>query len=333
MFIYTVKSGDTLSSISRMFGVPSNKIASDNTLLNPSRLAVGQSLVIMSNEQRYVLSAGQTLFSVASEFGIPLEDLLAANPDLNPISLQVGDVISIPQPRNFNRRPALINGYAYPTISSDSLSCSLPFLTFLSPFSYSLTTDGEIIAPKGAESDLVYSAVRSSVMPLMTVTNIFDGTFSTEVLSAILADGEARERLIASIIFELADKGYYGVNLDMEYIAPEDRETYNDFLRELADRLHEGGYILVTALAPKYRADQQGILYESHDYKFQGEVADYIIIMTYEWGAPRYNIFCIHFLIMQMPQQKAAQGIPRAATLITYYTTGRCGFGCKQKRC
>ena len=66
MFIYTVKSGDTLNGISSMFGVPVKKIATDNTLLSPSRLAVGQSLVIMSDERRYVLREGQTLFSVAS---------------------------------------------------------------------------------------------------------------------------------------------------------------------------------------------------------------------------------------------------------------------------
>lgn len=282
MFIYTVKSGDTLNGISAMFGVPVKKIAADNTLLNPARLAVGQSLVIMSDERRYVLREGQTLFSVASEFGVPLKTLLEANPDLNPISLQPGDIIIIPQTRNFPRRPALLNGYAYPTITSESLDCALAFLTFLSPFSYSMTTDGEIIAPRG--EDLIYRAVRSAVMPLMTVTNIFDGTFSTEVLSAVLADGRSRERLIASIIYELESKGYYGVNLDMEYIAPDDRESYNAFLKELADRVHDGGYVLVTALAPKYRADQQGILYESHDYETQGRIADYCVIMTYEWG-------------------------------------------------
>lgn len=318
MFIYTVKSGDTLNGISAMFGVPAKKIASDNTLLNPARLAVGQSLVIMSDERRYALKEGQTLFSVASEFGVPLETLLEANPELNPISLQPGDIIIIPQTRTVSRRPALLNGYAYPTITSESLDCAIAFLTFLSPFSYSMTTDGEIIAPRG--EDLIYRAVRSAVMPLMTVTNIFDGTFSTEVLSAVLADNEARERLIASIIYELDVKGYYGVNLDMEYIAPDDRESYNAFLAELADRVHERGYILTTALAPKYRADQQGILYESHDYEAQGRIADYCIIMTYEWGytfsapmsvQPIEEVRkVLSYAISAIPSEKILMGMP-----------------------
>lgn len=282
MFIYTVRQGDSLNSLARMFGIPANRIAADNALRNPDSLVIGQNLVIMSDSIRYRVKQGQTLYSIAQEFGVPLETLIEANPDVNPISLRPGDVIIIPQENNVLRRPIIVNGYAYPTISESALNCALPFLTFLSPFSYSLTPSGELIAPDA--DSLIYRAVRTAVMPLMVVTNIFDGTFSTEVLSQILADPDARERLISSIIYELDSKNYYGLNLDMEYIAPDDRESYNAFLAEISERVHEKGYILVTALAPKYRADQQGILYESHDYPVQGQYADYVVIMTYEWG-------------------------------------------------
>lgn len=282
MFIYTVQQGDTLTSLSRRFGLPANRIAADNALRYPNSLAVGQSLVIMSNSMRYTLQEGQTLYSVSQEFEVPLQTLIDANPDVNPISLQPGETVIIPMQNDVERRPAVINGFAYPNITEYALNCALPFMTFLSPFSYSVTPTGELIAP--AADDLIYRATRSAVMPLMVVTNIYDGSFSTEVLSQILADGEARERLISSIFYELDEKGYYGLNLDMEYISPDDREVYNAFLTEISRRLHDAGYILVTAVAPKYRADQQGILYESHDYRVQGEAADYVIIMTYEWG-------------------------------------------------
>lgn len=282
MFIYTVKQGDSLNSLARMFGITAGRIAADNALRDPNSLVIGQNLVIMSDSMRYTVKQGQTLYSISQEFGVPLETLINANPDVNPISLKPGDVIMIPQEKNVLRRPIVVNGYAYPTISEYALNCALPFLTFLSPFSYSITPTGELIAPDA--DPLIYRALRNSVMPLMVVTNIFDGTFSTEVLSQILADPDARERLISSIMYELDSKNYYGLNLDMEYIAPADRESYNAFLAEISSRVHDKGYILVTALAPKYSADQQGILYESHDYPVQGQYADYVVIMTYEWG-------------------------------------------------
>ena len=318
MFIYTVKPGDNLTTLSRMFGIPANRIAADNALRDPNALSVGQNLVIMSNSIRYVVREGQTMFSIAREFEVPLETLIEANPDVNPISLRPGDVITIPQDNRAPRRPIIVNGYAYPNIRESALNCSLPFLTFLSPFSYSITPAGELIAP--AADDLIYRAARNAVMPLMVVTNIFDGSFSTEVLSQILADPNARERLIGSIMYELDDKNYYGLNLDMEYISPDDRESYNDFLREISERVHQNGYILMTAVAPKYRADQQGILYESHDYAEQGRYADYVVIMTYEWGytysapmsvQPIEEVRkVLRYAVSEIPSEKILMGMP-----------------------
>lgn len=282
MYIYTVKSGDTLSGLAGMFGIPAGRIAADNNLRINSGLAVGQSLVIMSDTMRYKIKENQTLYSISQEFYVPLEELLEANPNLNPISIPVGATVLIPVSSGVSRRPAVINGYAYPHITESALNCAVPFLTFMSPFSYSITPSGELISPD--DEDLIYSSVRGAVMPLMVVTNIYDGIFSTEVLSQILEDDTSTERLIASIMYELDRKGYYGVNLDMEYISPNDRELYNEFLRRLSERLHNGNYVLITAVAPKYRADQPGILYESHDYAVQGRYADYVVIMTYEWG-------------------------------------------------
>lgn len=180
-----------------------------------------------------------------------------------------------------------MNGYAYPSINTNSLNCVLPFLTFLSPFSYKLTPTAELVPPD--DSDLIFRAQRSAVMPIMVVTNIFDKGFSTEVLSVILASEELQERLIGNILSELTGKNYYGVNMDIEYIAPDDRERYNAFLERLTERLHNEGFIVMSALAPKISADQPGVLYEAHDYAEQGRIVDYVIIMTYEWGYTCYH--------------------------------------------
>jgi spore germination protein len=63
-----------------------------------------------------------------------------------------------------------------------------------------------------------------------------------------------------------------------------DREAYNQFSRRLAELLHRVGAVLGVALAPKISPDQSGLLYEAHDYRAQGEAADFIYLMTYEWG-------------------------------------------------
>lgn len=280
MLIYTVKPGNTLAGISRRYGLSPLRIAADNGLSDMSRLVPGQNLLINVDSVRYILDEGQTLFSISQEYGVPLDELIKANPGLNPLNLRPGDTVMIPVARREKRRPILVNGYAYPSINTNSLNCVLPFLTFLSPFSYKLTPTAELVSPD--DSDLIFRAQRSAVMPIMVVTNIFDKGFSTEVLSVILASEELQERLIGNILSELTGKNYYGVNMDIEYIAPDDRDRYNAFLERLAERLHNEGFIVMSALAPKISADQPGVLYEAHDYAEQGRIADYIIIMTYE---------------------------------------------------
>lgn len=42
--------------------------------------------------------------------------------------------------------------------------------------------------------------------------------------------------------------------------------------------------MISTALAPKTSADQPGQWYEAHDFKAHGEIVDFVVLMTYEWG-------------------------------------------------
>ena len=42
-----------------------------------------------------------------------------------------------------------------------------------------------------------------------------------------------------------------------------------------------------TALAPKVSATQTGEWYTAHDYRTHGEVADFVVIMTYGMGLQR----------------------------------------------
>lgn len=318
MLIYTVKPGNTLAGISRRYGLSPLRIAADNGLSDMSRLVPGQNLLINVDSVRYILDEGQTLFSISQEYGVPLDELIKANPGLNPLNLRPGDTVMIPVARLEKRRPILVNGYAYPSINTNSLNCVLPFLTFLSPFSYKLTPTAELVSPD--DSDLIFRAQRSAVMPIMVVTNIFDEGFSTEVLSVILASEELQERLIGNILSELTGKNYYGVNMDIEYIAPDDRERYNAFLERLTERLHNEGFVVMSALAPKISADQPGVLYEAHDYAEQGRIADYIIIMTYEWGytyGPPLAVSPINevrrvldYAVTEIPPEKILMGMP-----------------------
>lgn len=65
---------------------------------------------------------------------------------------------------------------------------------------------------------------------------------------------------------------------------PEDRELYNQLLQDAVDFFHPRGYFVSTAVAPKVRATQTGLLYTAHDYEAHGRLVDFVVLMINEWG-------------------------------------------------
>jgi spore germination protein len=176
-----------------------------------------------------------------------------------------------------------VNGYAFPNIDAGVLSATLPYLTYLSIFSYQVRPDGSLRPIN--DGPLIAAARQANVAPMMVITNIEEGNgFSSEIAHAVLTDARAQEALIDQILITLDARDYYGLDIDFEYVYPADGDAYDAFLRQIAGLLRPLGYIVVTALAPKTSGEQQGLLYEAHHYAVHGQYADHVILMTYEWG-------------------------------------------------
>jgi spore germination protein len=170
------------------------------------------------------------------------------------------------------------------------------------------------------DASVLQVAKEKRVVPLMSITNFADGLFSKELAHSILSSDEVQETLLTNIVGIMKDKGFGGLNIDFEYILQADRELYNSFLRKAADRMRANGYSISTALAPKYSAGQAGLLYEAHDYPVHGQIADFVVIMTYEWGwsgGPPWAIAPINevrkvldYAVSAIPRNKIMMGIP-----------------------
>ena len=321
--IYTVKQGDTLYKIAQNYGVTVNDIVTANGLSRPDDLVIGQSLFIptnnsMGNMTTYTVMAGDTMYLIARRLGISLDSLIMANPQItDPNRIQIGQVINIPS----TKKDIEVNGYAIANISTDTLNKTLPYLTYLSIFSYQVRNDGSLTGL--FEENLIASARTQSVAPMMVVTNISDNGFDSNLARTILNNLQIQDRVINNIINIVENKNYAGVNIDFEYLYPEDREAYNTFLRNLKGRLSEINKLLTVAVAPKYRDNQPGILYEAHDYQAIGEIADRVIIMTYEWGylygepmaiSPYREVEAvISYAVTRIPSQKILMGMPNYA--------------------
>lgn len=315
MRIHVVRPGESVSSIARLYGVTPQKVISDNELENPNQLVVGQTLVIMEGTRRHTVSPGESLYYIALQYGLSVNQILAANPQIpsNAI-IFAGQVIIIP-PMTINFGHTDVNGYAFPGINREVLGKTLPHLTYLSIFSYQANADGSLDTIP--DEPLIQTARAARVAPLLVVTN---SRFNSDVVHAILTNAAAQNNLVNNITRTLREKNYYGLNIDFEYVYPNDRQSYNNFLSRMVSTLRPLGYPVITALAPKLSAGQPGLQYEAHDYPAHGALADKVILMTYEWGftygppmavAPVNEVRkVLDYAVTAIPRQKIFMGIP-----------------------
>ena len=318
MVIHVVQPGDSLYRISQTYQTPLQLLIQQNELREPYRLTPGQTIVVPQPVQVHTVRQGETLSGIAAQHNTTVLALLQNNPQLGG-----GDRIWPGQKLVISYGPKLgtfaVNGYAYPNIDQRVLRKTLPYLTYLSVFSYGFDSLGRIL-PQNAEM-LTRMARQYGVLPLLVLTTLGeDGQFSGERAQQLLRDPVARGALIENLAQTIAAQGFAGVDIDFEYIPPEDAAAYADFVRAVRARLEPSGLTVMVALAPKTSANQPGLLYEAHNYAALGAAADDVLMMTYEWGyalsepmavAPINKVEqVVRFAVSQIPPEKIFMGIP-----------------------
>ncbi len=320
MDIHVVKAGDTLYKIAQRYGVSVDSIFEANKLSDFPHLVIGQALVIPTAMVSHTVKPGESVFSIASRYGTTPDSIIALNAIQNPNMILPGTVLQIPvREKNFGFIE--VNGYIEPSTAQRDTQIMQDvgdYLTYIAPFSYQVREDASL-APIDDSAILAQAQVKK-VAPLLVVTNFKGGNFDTELVDSILDSTKLQDTLIQNIITVLKQKGYYGVNIDFERISPDKREAYNSFLRRLTAALHPLNYVVSTALAPKDTDVKVGAWHGAHDYAAHGEVVDFVIIMTYEWGwsgGPPYAVApadlvedVIRYAVSVIPSRKIIMGMP-----------------------
>lgn len=272
--------------------------------------------------QIYVVREGDNIDKIAAAFGVSAEEIAYDNQISAPYPLAVGQALLIPGAGNTEQKRAVrVNGYAYPYIQDWVLAETLPYLTNLSVFSYGFTTSGDLVPPQTDDSRMIGQAWQQGTAPVLVLTP-FDqtGMFNNYLISAIAHDPAAQQNLIDQLFLTMEEKGFAGIDLDFEYILPQDRVAYADFVANVRAQASPRGYFVSVALAPKTSADQKGLLYEGKDYRLLGAAADSVLLMTYEWGytygppmavAPINKVReVVEYAVTEIPREKIDLGIP-----------------------
>ena len=269
----------------------------------------------------YVVKAGDTVNEIAREYGVTAETVIYDNQLIYPYRLAIGQSLLINTGLPGRTMEIRSNGYAYPFISPWVLDNTLPYLSELSVFSYGFDREGELRPPILDDEWMIERARNTGTLPILTLTPFgADGNFDNTLINAIVNDEAARDRLIENLLVVMQEKSYGGLDIDFEFIKAEDRDAFTEFVRVCTERMLAYGFQVSVALAPKTSAMQKGLLYEGKDYRAIGEIADHVLVMTYEWGytygppmavAPLNMVRnVLEYAVTEIPPEKISMGIP-----------------------
>ncbi|WP_027185036.1 LysM peptidoglycan-binding domain-containing protein [Desulfovibrio inopinatus] len=132
---YTVRSGDTLTSIGKKFGVKVSDISKANGNIKSKNLKVGQKLTIptknsssqskkSSSRSTYTVRSGDTLTSIGKKFGVKVSDISKANGNIKSKNLKMGQKLTIPGKAGKTSTPSAppVETVSYTVQRGDTLS-------------------------------------------------------------------------------------------------------------------------------------------------------------------------------------------------------------------
>ena len=270
----------------------------------------------------HVVKQGDTVDTIAAFYGVSPASVIYDNQLTYPYALAVGQALLIStSPVSAPTYSAYSGGYAYPFIEEMVLQETLPFLSYLFIFSYGFTTEGELVPPTLDDQFMIQWAYRLGARPILTLTPFGpDGMFNNYLITTMVNDEVVKNRLFQNLLAAMNEKGFQGVDVDFEYILSADRVPFANFVADLQNFLTPYGYTVSVALAPKTSDDQPGLLYEGKDYGLLGNAADWVLLMTYEWGytygppmavAPINKVIeVVNYAVTRIDPSKIHLGIP-----------------------
>lgn len=314
LFIYVVKSGESIFSIAQKFDVTMASIRITNGLSSDA-IVPGQDLLIPTTN--YIVQPGDSLFSIAKMAMLPVETVRQYN-GISGDAISIGMELYLPPREKYTSENLSYLLPASQETSEEILAIHGPLNTYFGIFEYHFDTEGNLSTLYNDEL-LVRLSRQNRVAPLAAITNLTPEGFNPELTRIVLTSPEKRERLLNNIVNLVRSKNYTGVNIDFERLQEDERDRYSSFLMDLGNRLRPQGFT-TSAAVPAKTSDAVPWL-KAYDYGSIGAAVDLFFIMAYDWHevsslpgpvSPLPEVRrTVEFAITQMGSKKIILGVPR----------------------
>ena len=167
----------------------------------------------------------------------------------------------------------------YVTYAKDSFSAlqaNAGALSIVSPYYFTLQSDGTIKNTEEPDTNTMLRAARVKIIPMVknAATN---ADFTPQI-----ATPEARDKLAATIADLVVPRNYDGINIDFEDVRPEDRPLLTDTMARIAAKIRPSGKLVTQAIVGKTSNSTSGYG-GAFDYAALAPSVDLAILMAYDY--------------------------------------------------
>ena len=237
--------------------------------------------LLIPTERRHVVRPGESLWRIAALYGTTVDAIARENRLTNVNLIYPGQSLVIPR----GTRPVIeANAYQANLATGDvsATAGAAPYLTYIAMFSAAITEDGDVLPPRAesfierGQSGWGRRSAHADQLPRDPASAPTWPASSSQrggrpAGHRRTGDHPARSRVC-------------GPQRRLRVRLPLRPGGLQQLPAPPAAPAAHGGAQPLHAVAPKVSAEQPGLLYEAHDYPVHGEVCDFVVLMTYEWG-------------------------------------------------
>ncbi|WP_029687876.1 glycosyl hydrolase family 18 protein [Thermoanaerobacter sp. A7A] len=152
-------------------------------------------------------------------------------------------------------------------------------ITTLIPFWYGVKEDGTLVDMSSSEVKKIAS---DNNLPIYPIIHNYSDPKKSQLIHDLLSIPALRNNLISNIRNIAETNNYPGVNIDFEFVPPEDRENLNIFIRDLYISLKAIGKIVTISVPAELTDNPRHPFSGAFQYSFIAQYADEVYILAYD---------------------------------------------------
>lgn len=152
-------------------------------------------------------------------------------------------------------------------------------ITEIIPFWFGITQSGGLVDQSDPEA---LAVARTYNLPVLAIVHNYASPQYGPLVHQVLTNSSVRQALVENILAMLERYGFAGVNIDFEFVPPEDRPFLTAFMEELGARLSAAGYRTTISLPAELEDNPRHPFSGAFSYPDLAAPSDQVYILAYD---------------------------------------------------